>query len=1389
MPTRIEHWRLLLEHTVALIKESKQKISFPSTEALWDESRTKPPDLKDAFKDGMNVYSRLDQGIPGHDALARAAASLYTSYQNPPEKVRMAIVNLLRLYGDYKAASLYAFESIAASDVPKLLLQHMPLVDREGCLHLDHLTLPCWQPEAILGVLTSQCRAAYRRQEERGNLLWALVHSSSGLDQMPQHLCTAIGAFLYTSLRAERTASQLEMLDNFVNSHENREIVKKLLPEYGPRPALESLEMNLWQNPPAWQNRKDKFKRLYTGRVQNGYVIYSQEEKTHFLWNVGPMTLYDLPEADIRLALGGPQEEFEAPPFVAVQYINHGARFELKDGKRPRPKRLEEQIQRLKPVESVPEYKRIYGLLTQCRQLEDVLNQVRHYEDFSGTLEDRYELFNSYTSYRQHSRKKSMEIMSSILNANETNCQPEMLACFFNYFLSIGDYKGAKNFAQTYKSQLGNACYAETQTQLREYLEKELAGGRTAVSPIPGNEWTPVMLRERYGQFLLHFYEKGLRLVSDDGMDLDRMDDKEMTQAAQQLVDKSAYYYTNTHKAAKYLLAAGAVLYKRQQSFGLGDMEETMLEHTIYAFYQLSCYEAVLQHSNSDVRRSYLAHALWLGKRLNKEYLDPRLEGTLENALKQYFKRTKGHDNDSLAEAILYMDQKNSVSNEEFGNRLIRLAIYYPDILSASKLPLDNQRILRHLTAYVQSTNWTMRKPTTSDAVVSIMRSYRDTVVTSFNCCPLIPHTESSEPQALPEYLQWVRTGLQDAKNTPLYNVCSEWDKKYVESFEKLCGQAAQALDANDFSMLYRSLDGCASLRTELERKPCALAFELTHTQILRLQERLDRHCKELAAAISPDLEAAALFAQKDSRSGAYSVYLRAACVGGASAIVDLSAEVMESGTAAASQKQSLCRCITSGTPEYCFIHVAPPPMPASQEELRFSAKFYYTVEKTTESKSALMEFTVSLRDVELLEAYEQMYNPGSALKEGHAMSEYTFYGRDSLIQNICQNFYDFPNAIIVLYGQRRVGKTSIANYVAAKMRRGEKKFLVVKCGNSNIQVYKETEDITDQVIQEFYSSVLQKLAFAIEKDEKRGTCLQNEVAQMKAATSTEDGQSAAAITPLQFQRMILELRRAFEREPLWRGTRILLWFDEFQQYYLYILKGVLQPEFVGFIKAFTEEYGFSLLLVGCEPMIPFIRDKRFGNTFSATNPIHVKYLSEEHAKNLICEPIQKKSGRQNPFQYVVDEIFKLSAGSPFFIQLICKTLIDELNDQKKVYASKQMIIASLHEKGQITRDKFNCLYDSLDSRQEAVSSGDNIAALVQIAFHQGSRRGGARRDIIKALDGKTVSPPNKIISELISRGIVEELQDGLHIVVRLYEAWIWENRFELGYHDMQSGI
>ncbi|MDO4308820.1 MAG: ATP-binding protein [Eubacteriales bacterium] len=1393
MAAFIERMTSLLPKAVEIVKHYEKKAVFPNSGELSETEKNFPPNQKAFFKIGMETYCALEKSIPKESELIHGALYFYLSYENPPPKVRMAIINLLRLGGDYKSACLYAFESLELPDIESLLFEHMPLIDREKKINVQHLALPGWNSELILAALTCQFRTFYRSREQRSRILLAIIYGIQEPEQLPPFLLRAVCAFLYVNVCRSGTEEQQQLAEELDRISSYPAVVEKLLERYGKAALSLENDISRRSDAPEWCGRKEKFEQVYAGCVRIGYFVYRPDRVQSVLLDTGAMIHYDLAEADTRRIVTVLQGNHQRHLLRKVEYTHSAEQMiEIKKSKKPDRTEIRWLVGRMKELRKIQNDPGLAGAclsLYEYDQIDSSFEAAEHYEEFSGTFEERCKIFQKYITYNWHDQTIGMKIMQSLLKSEEKKHPANRLMTFFNYYLHVNDYESAKKFAQKYKNRLGDFYFPQTQKQLIEYLER-FRNGTVTEKKLPNIQWSPIPVCGGYGNFAAHFLKLGSGMIQSDGNNLDEMSSADLQNMATQMMQENAYSVNQKKQQTENYLKAAAILNRRRISFDSLDMDETMIECLIYAFCNLSYQEVGSLHCDYDVQRSYLEQALRLSGQLNPNYPDDSLSNALEDAVKRYFKSRSGHDDDSLAEAVKYMAKTSTVSKEEFGSRLIRLAVYYPDILNMPNilnLWQSDAEVQHMLITYVK-----MIEPSDMQSdITAALRKYRDNITMEFNTCGFAICGDSGNLKAMQGELRKVAKWVRKIKEKNLYCILAELDRGYIDCFGSLLDKVLENTEIQDFLLLCRYREECASLLEKLDKKPCSFGLEYVYECADLLREYLNGIYRKLYTALEPELNAEALFAEcVYEDADAVNVYVRLSSSGGKAAIRNLTACVPESEYISEGKCQKLCLWVEQGAPEYAFICVHLTEAVIAGEYLQFETEFNYTVDLTGEKRTVIRSLSVMLKDLRLCENYEQMYNTNSALDVGHAMSKYTFYGRDMLVDKICRNFYDFPASIVILYGQRRVGKTSVSNYVTARIKNSDEKFLVVKCGNSNLQVLQDgKEDLTDAIVGTFYGTVLQKLANAIEKEGGRASFLQNEIQKMKRAVCGTSELSVSSVNSLLFQEIILDLQLAFEREDCWRGTRILLWFDEFQQYYLNILRGVLRSEFVGFIKAFTEEYGFSLLLVGCEPMIPFIHDIRFGNTFSAAAQMRVEYLSEEYAENLICEPIQKKSGRNNPFIYVKDEIYKLSAGSPFFIQLICKNLIDDLNDQKRVYANKQMIIDSLYKKGYVKHDKFNCLYDSLDSREEAASPEDNDRVLIQIALRKGSRRKSTRDDIIRDLEEKTQKPVAAIIAELISRKIVEEVHGELRIVVRLYEAWIWENRFELGYHDIRTDI
>lgn len=1351
-------------------------IVFPNVEELENISRVKLPDLVDSFQDGMDIYRSYEEYVLKSEMLIHAAVCFDIAYEEPPLEIRMAVIKLLILSRDYENACLYAFEFLTIVEVQRLIFEQMPL-NLNGSYYVSHLLLPCWDSEVLLAVIMCELRMC--KPMEQKILIKSLVYGQGELQEKPQPLLKAICAFIYAEMRKDKTKEQIQDINDFVQEHEYDEIVEMFVLCFGNSKDVDHYQVSQNGRHAEWDNRRNDFKEQYFDKIKRGFFIYYPGMQRAVVLHTRLMNAYELTETETALTEIDLHVSLNQNIILRVDYIKHRGKVRLSSPEYvefDEIKRIAERLRLLCKFGDNQELKKSFQDFISSYEIQSTLEDAKHYELFADDSTKLLKIFNRYRQIKWHNHEHALEMIEFLLKRHRKSLLGNSYITFFNYYMQFKEYNRAEIFLNQYRNELGDKYYHQATIQLQECGNQDSKSNRTYVKKVLAKtKWHPLPLGEGYGNYVSYFLKKGAKMLEKERLELGRMSEKELREEHDRIIQFSDERSVNPIEEAKCFLKAGAVLNICQKQFCCNDMSEEFAEDMIDAFYHFSRNEMSRLNIDHDMLHSYQEQALHLSGHLHPDYLSNSLRNMFEEMLKRYFKDRPGHDNDSLAESVKHMSQMATVTDEEFCSCLMRISLYYPSFLMRTEimrlLRTDNE-VKRRIAVYMQSRNWIMN---TRVEMVEVLQEYRNQLALEYNNCDFRCPTDNIEE--LKEKLKNGYDCLKSFKSkNRLYGILSESDRNYIE---KLMDLLRALPEGNTNYVIIRKYNReCTRLREDIDQRPSSFAVEHLYVLVVALEEYSKwRHSTEYKK-LNPIFSADVLFAENSPRGNDWiSVYLKFGCCGGMSGVFAITARILASKNVYEGEFHSICDYVERDGKEYGFIPIRFIPSEEVKMYLPFEVEFEFMVEETQERKSIIAQFCVSMENRMLDGNYEQMYNPGSTLCEGNTMAEYTFCGRDSLINRICRRFYDFPNSMVVLYGQRKVGKTTIANYVVSSMKKSGRRFLLVNCGNLSITLYnREKKDCTEEIIRDFYANILDHLSYELESDRSRSVCIQEEIKEIKEATARIGGMSGGSV----FSSLIRKLHAAFEREKCWRGTHILLWFDEFQQYYLLILKGRLQPEFVGFLKAFIEQYGFSLLLVGCEPMISFVHDIRFGNTFSAAEQINVEYLTREYAEKLICDPIPKKSGRQNPFKFVSDEIYRLSAGSPYFIQLICRNLIDNLNEQKKVFADKSMIINSLHKEGKVQQNNFDSLFASLNF--QASSPDDNNRVLKRIAYRQKERTGSTRKKIINDLENITEKPAEVVLDELLARKVVEEKNGELRIVVRLYEEWIWENRIELGY-------
>lgn len=399
---------------------------------------------------------------------------------------------------------------------------------------------------------------------------------------------------------------------------------------------------------------------------------------------------------------------------------------------------------------------------------------------------------------------------------------------------------------------------------------------------------------------------------------------------------------------------------------------------------------------------------------------------------------------------------------------------------------------------------------------------------------------------------------------------------------------------------------------------------------------------------------------------------------------------------------------------------------------------------------------------------FEEIENPYAAYAEGGVVDDAKmFFGREELIQNIAHAIQESRSGskCVVVFGQKRSGKSSVLHHLKESLQK-DRNLLILDLGNiGSIQ----DENSHVPLLHQIFKRILTELEYAIEDRVDGGFSSLN-------LLIPGDSEFYRHPAPLQcFQDTFERLKRQVARYEDWRGVRAVLLIDEFQYIYERIVAGKIPGSFMQNWKALLQANYFSAVLVGQDVMPKF--KERFPNEFGTTQDERVTYLTPEDARRLVDEPI-RIDGQQGASRYreqAIERILALTAGSPFYIQIICNRLVEYMNRKRAALVTeadvehvKNELISGVNALG---LDKFDNLINSGDTSADAISDEDALRVLKVIADN--SRTGLCHRDTIVC---ETHLPVDTILNDLVKRDVVERREQSYQIKVGLFKEWLIVN-------------
>ena len=447
---------------------------------------------------------------------------------------------------------------------------------------------------------------------------------------------------------------------------------------------------------------------------------------------------------------------------------------------------------------------------------------------------------------------------------------------------------------------------------------------------------------------------------------------------------------------------------------------------------------------------------------------------------------------------------------------------------------------------------------------------------------------------------------------------------------------------------------------------------------------------------------------------------------------------------------------LPGGTQSTCLV-----PLSVTKKAMQAEVfTLYYTLSYSTRRATEPIEIEGALSlPLYSVEDFEEIRNPYAPYANGTTVkNEAMFYGRDRLTERIVRVARSTTASThFVLYGQKRVGKSSLLYHVKERMA-----FPLIPVS------FTLGASAANLTIASFLFQIIQNMQKTFDRLEDSG--MPHIAVSMPSIAAIERNPDR------QFERYMGQLQRFFNQSETYREACIVLLIDEFSYLYSAIKMGEVPPTFMQFWKALLEQDYFSTVVVGHGNMRKFIND--FPNEFQGST-IKLPYLDFDSARKLIEDPIRiPESGQSRYRGSAVEKLLELTAGSPYYIQIFCNQLVSHMNRKHVQHVTDADIAVVerdlLQGDQRLSRHQFDNLFSASDNVADGITSEDAEKVLREIA-RKSAAYGYCDHSSINI--EATSASVEAILTDLCSRDVLEKRgRSQFKIRVKLFKDWLLIN-------------
>ena len=271
-------------------------------------------------------------------------------------------------------------------------------------------------------------------------------------------------------------------------------------------------------------------------------------------------------------------------------------------------------------------------------------------------------------------------------------------------------------------------------------------------------------------------------------------------------------------------------------------------------------------------------------------------------------------------------------------------------------------------------------------------------------------------------------------------------------------------------------------------------------------------------------------------------------------------------------------------------------------------------------------------------------YVVGTPLEAGSPL----FFGREDVLSFVHENLAALHRNNLVLIGQRRTGKTSLL------------KQLPVRLGDDYLPVYLDGQALgLDPGLPNFFLTLATEIAFALE-DRGFGVDL------------PEYDDFAESPTTAFERGFLARVRQAI-------GDRhLLITFDEFEELEAAVQRGNLDASVFGFLRHMIQHSDdLSVIFCGTHRLEELASDY-WNVLFNISLYRQIAFLEQPEALRLVQEPVAEYGMRYDDL--ALDKMWQVTAGHPYFLQLLCHSLVNRHNKTERNYVTVADVNAALED-------------------------------------------------------------------------------------------------------------